>query len=615
MHEMNFDYCKKLALLLTLLLVTLLVGCSRKEDFAMSLNGTWRFKVDSLNKGISEGWFQKGINRSDWQPIEVPGYWDRYNLAEYDGPGWYTTTLNIEDSSKNSVIFFAGVDDDADVWLDGVKIGSHVGYSEPFYLPLPADITSGAKELTVRVDDHGGPGGIYKPVTLVPRDRVLEMYKTEYSAMSARRSEDWVKDAVLYEVYLRSFSAEGTFKGLERRLSELKELGVTVLWLMPIHPIGELNRKGKLGSPYSVQDYYKVNPEFGTLDDFKSLVAATHSHGMKIIIDLVANHTSWDSRLIMDHPEWFTTDKEGAIVSPNADWTDVADLNYNQHELRKYMIEMMKYWVRDIGIDGFRCDVAELVPTDFWNRARTELDKIKPIIMISEGTLPEHHVEAFDVTYSWTVYDVLAKVMNGSTRVKVFDDILTTESYQFPRGSLRMRFNTNHDKNAWDSPAVLKFTLQGAKMTALLIFTYPGVPLMYNGEEAGNDKKLSLFDKVNIDWTKNYDFRAFYQALTRLHSTHPALRRGEYVSVINSDGEKVYTFLRRLGDDEALVVLNFAHELRSVTVDMSGWKSGDLKEYFTGSLTPLQEGKLALEIGGLGCRVFVPAVQRSGSQQ
>jgi len=576
----------------------------------MSLDGDWRFKVDSLNKGISEGWFQKGINRADWASVAVPDYWDRYNLATYDGPGWYATTVNIEDTSKHQVIYFGGVDDDADIWLDGEKIGSHVGYSEPFYVELPAGIKPGVKELVVRVDDHGGPGGIYKPVSLVPRDRVLEMYKTKYSKVPARPSEEWVRDAVLYEVYLRSFSKGGTFRELELRLPEIKELGVTVLWLMPIHPTGELNRKGTLGSPYAVQDYYEVNPEFGTLDDFKSLVNATHAQGMKIIIDLVANHTSWDSRLVMDHPEWFTTNDEGAIVSPNADWTDVADLNYSHHELRKYMIEMMKYWVRDIGIDGYRCDVAELVPTEFWNRARIELDKIKPIMMLSEGTIPEHHAEGFDVTYSWTVYDVLAKVMDGSTPVTVFDDILTTESFQYPKGSLRMRFNTNHDKNAWDAPAVLKFSPQGAKATALLTFTYPGIPLIYNGEEVGNDKKLSLFEKVDIDWTKNYEFRAFYQSLTRLRSSHPALRRGEYMPVKNSGGGKVYTFLRRLGGDEVLIVINCDRDPRSCTIELPGINAGDLKEYFTGTIVSPGNGRLALDIGGLGCRVFVPLAVR-----
>ena len=601
--------------LLLLIVVSFLVGCSRKEEFAMSLNGTWRFKVDSLNEGISEKWFEKGRNRSDWTSIEVPDYWDRYNLASYDGPGWYATQVEVGDSSKKSVLFFGGVDDDADVWLDGVKLGSHIGYSEPFYFDIPEGRTPGIKELVVRVDDHGGTGGIYRPVQLVPKDRVLEMYKTKYAALPARPSEQWVKEAVLYEVYLRSFSGEGSFRALEHRLPELKELGVTVLWLMPIHPTGDLNRKGKLGSPYSVQDYYAINPEFGTLDDFKSLVAATHAQGLKIIIDLVANHTSWDSRLMMEHPDWFTTNSAGAIVSPNADWTDVADLNYDRHELRKYMIEMMKYWVRDIGIDGYRCDVAEMVPTDFWERARKELDKIKPIMMLSEGTIPEHHVEAFDMTYSWTVYDVFSKVIDGSTPVKVFDDILAIESYQYPRGALRLRFNTNHDKNAWDAPVVLKFTPQGEKATALLTFTYPGVPLIYNGEEVGNDKKLSLFEKVDIDWLKNYEFRAFYQALSRLRSTHPALRTGEYLPVKNSDGEKVYSFLRHFDNDEVLVIINFSRVLRSVDIDMTGWKSKDLKEFFTGDPAVIHDGKLKLEIGGLGCRVFIPGGPRSGVPQ
>jgi len=156
-----------------------------------------------------------------------------------------------------------------------------------------------------------------------------------------------------------------------------------------------------------------------------------------------------DSKLLMEHTDWFTTNERGALVAPNADWTDVADLNYDHHELRKYMIEMMKYWVREIGIDGYRCDVAEMVPTDFWSRARKELDKIKPVLMLSEGSLPEHHVDAFDLTYSWSVYDVLGKIIDGTTPVTVFEDILRTESYQFPKGSLRLRFNTNHDKNSW----------------------------------------------------------------------------------------------------------------------------------------------------------------------
>ena len=208
------------------------------------------------------------------------------------------------------------------------------------------------------------------------------------SSFHARHSEDWVRQGIIYEIYTRSFSPAGNFRGIEKRLPELKKLGVTILWIMPIHPVGVLHHKGKLGSQYSVQDYYGINPEFGTIDDFKRLVNRAHELGFHLIIDLVANHTSWDSKLINDHPDWFTKDSAGNIVSPNPDWTDVADLNYSQPGLRRYMIEMMKYWVRDIGIDGFRCDVAEMVPTDFWEAARAALDSIKPVMMLAEAHIP-----------------------------------------------------------------------------------------------------------------------------------------------------------------------------------------------------------------------------------
>jgi glycosidase len=595
--------------LIAVLAVCLLVagpGCSAKKDYGMSMNGDWLFKIDSLDRGVAEKWFDKGFDRTDWSRVSVPDYWDRFNLESYDGIGWYARTFELADTSGPMALVFGGVDDDADVWINGTKVGTHVGYSEPFYFEVGGNLRPGKNEIVVRVNDRGGSGGIYKPVTLTPVDRVQELLRSKYADLNARPSADWVRDAVIYEVYLRSFSKEGTFKSLEGRLPGLKDLGVTVLWLMPIHPVGELNRKGRLGSPYSVQDYYAVNPQFGTLDDFKSLVQATHKLGMKIIIDLVANHTSWDSKLILEHPEWFTMNVEGAIVAPNVDWTDVADLNYDSHELRKYMIDMMEYWVRDVGIDGFRCDVAELVPTDFWDRARKELDKIKPIMMLSEGTLPEHHVEAFDITYSWTVYDAFAKVMKGSTPVSIFDDILRNEANQFPKGSLRLRFNSNHDKNAWDAPAVTKYSPQGARATAVFSFTYPGVPFIYNGEEVGNDRKLPLFDKVEIDWSKHQEFRQFYTKLGALHLQHPALRRGEFVRLTNSDDRKVYSYLRRNGDDQVIIIVNFANVSKSVAVALPPGTAGELREYFTQENVRAFQGELNLNLRPLDHKVFLP---------
>ncbi len=540
----------------------------QKKESSIRLDGTWRFAVDSSDQGMSQGWFKPDHDRRDWQEINVPDYWDRYNLSGYDGVGWYERSIEVHDTSAPMTLYFAGVDDDASVWLNGRLVGSHAGYSDAFWFDVTAFLRKGRNDLVVRVVDKGGPGGIYRPITLLRSDRIDEVLRTKYSRMDARPSAEWVKDAVIYEVYVRSFSPEGTFKGVEQRLPELKRLGVTVLWLMPIHPIGELNRKGTLGSPYAVRDYYAVNPEFGTLEDFRSLVRAVHAAGMHIIIDLVANHTSWDSVLLMEHPEWFTHNAEGAIIAPNADWTDVADLDYDQHELRKYMIHMMKYWVADEHIDGYRCDVAELVPTDFWETARQELDAIKPVMMLSEGTLPEHHVKAFDLTYSWNVYDVLDKVINDTSSASVFDAILRTESYQFPRGSLRLRFNTNHDKNAFDAPAVEKFGRGGAMATAVLVFTMPGVPLIYNGEEVGNPKRLSLFEKVPIDWSQDGGFRELYEGLTTLRSSHPALRNGTYESLETGGQKKVYAFIRSNSSERLLVTVNFSKS--PVTATLKG---------------------------------------------
>jgi Alpha amylase, catalytic domain/Glycosyl hydrolases family 2, sugar binding domain len=430
----------------------------------LALDGRWLFKVDSLNKGVSEEWFSQNCDRSKWDTVDVPSYWERYHgMATYDGIGWYARIAEVKDITQPLSLFFGGVDDDADVWVNGTNVGTHAGYSDPFSMPIDQAVKEGTNEIVVRVNDKSGPGGIYKPVIIVPTSELDQLSRTKYTELEAKKSAEWVKEAIIYEVYLRSFSKEGTLKALESRIPELKKLGVTVVWLMPIHPVGNIHRKGSLGSPYSVQDYYAINPEFGTLDDFKSLVNTVHQQGMKVIIDLVANHTAWDNPMLKEHPEWYTHNASGKIIPPNPDWTDVADLNYNNQELRKYMITMMKYWVRDIGIDGYRCDVAELVPTDFWETAAKELERIKPVLMLSEGTLPEHHIKAFDLTYSWNMYDVLEKVIRDSTPATIFHDLLKTESYQFPRGSLRMRFNTNHD-NAWDGPRLKNSLHKGQKL-------------------------------------------------------------------------------------------------------------------------------------------------------
>jgi len=566
----------------------------------LSLDGEWLFRPDTAKLGIVNGWYKPDAARAGWSIVRTPVFWEAYpGLASYDGWGWFVRSFQLEAPIPPMSIYFAGVDDDAEVWINGVDVGTHTGYTDPFALDVSGAVRPGRNVIAVLVKDYAGGGGIYRPITLTPTAGLEELLKGPLADTPTRHSEQWVKDAVIYAVYLRSFSPEGTFAGLQRRLPELKSMGVTVLWLLPIHPVGLKNRKGSLGSPYAVQDFYGVNPEFGTLNDFRGLVSAAHARGMKLIIDLVANHTSWDSRLMAEHPGWFTRDSAGTIVPPNADWTDVADLDYSHAGLREYMIDMMCWWVRDVGIDGFRCDVAELVPTDFWDAARAKLDAVKPVMMLSEGSLPEHHAQAFDVTYAWNIYDALDPLLKGARPPELIDQILRNETLQFPKGSLRMRFTTNHDKNAWDAPATLKFGADGVALGNLLTFTIPGIPLIYTGEEVGNRKPLSLFEKVDVDWSQRRTMGDLFTSLARLRREHPALVSGSMQRLARPGTPAVYAFHRTEGTDTVTVFLNFG----SAPVILDG---------LPGAARDAFDGKVAapgspLTLGPRGYRVLLRA--------
>jgi cyclomaltodextrinase / maltogenic alpha-amylase / neopullulanase len=599
-------------LLGALLLMSLASSPAQMSSYRVSLDGEWFFTADSLKAGLAGGWHRDSLDRASWQRVRTPGFWEEYpGMANYDGWGWFFRQFIVDKTTEPLSIHFAGVDDDATVWVNGVEIGGHSGYSDPFALDLGTAVHPGINTIAILVKDYSGGGGVYKAVTILPTGALDDLLKSPYFGTPAVASAEWVKDAAIYSVYLRSFSPEGNFAGLEKRLPELKDLGVTVLWLLPIHPVGVKNRKGTLGSPYAVRDYYGVNPEFGTLDDFKRLLAAVHRNGMKLILDMVANHTSWDSKLIEEHPDWFTHDARGHIVPPNADWTDVADLDYSRPGLRRYMVDMFRWWVKDVGIDGFRCDVAEMVPTGFWEEARTQLNRIKPVMMLSEGSIPEHHVRAFDLTYAWNVYDALDPLLQGKRPVLLLDNILGNERLQFPLRSLRMRFTTNHDKNAWDAPAVTKFGASGLALATVLVNTLPGVPMIYTGEEVANDKPLSLFEKVSVDWTRPRAMGDLWKTLFALRKAHKALSRGEFVRVACEPAQDVYAFLRAAGNDRVLVVMNFAPDARKASLDIPLERivprrsSLKMKEVFSGKSAVLAAGtRLEFDLEGRGYRVF-----------
>jgi 1,4-alpha-glucan branching enzyme len=336
---------------------------------------------------------------------------------------------------------------------------------------------------------------------------------------------DWSTDATIYEVNIRQYTPEGTFAAFEKHLPRLQELGVEILWLMPIHPISKEKRKGTLGSYYAVADYKAVNPEFGTMDDFKHLVTTAQGMGFKVIIDWVANHTGWDNTWIHQHPEWFTKDAKGKIIPPDPEWSDVADLNFDVPEMRAAMIDALKFWVAETGIDGYRCDVAWGVPTDFWNDARAALDSLKPVWMLAED---EDHkdflVKAFNCNYSWSLHHKLNNIAQGKDSISAIKNWFAAADSIYPAGSYAMQFTSNHDENSWQGTEYERMG-DAAKTFAALTFVIPGMPLIYSGQEATLNKRLLFFEKDQIDWS-NLEMQEFYKKLVALKKENKALWNG-----------------------------------------------------------------------------------------
>ena len=384
---------------------------------------------------------------------------------------------------------------------------------------------------------------------------------TDYARVPARPSPDWLRTGTIYEIFPRDFSPAGNLAAVTARLDELKNLGVTVLWTMPIHPIGEKARKGDFGSPYSIRDYYAIDPNYGTLADFKALVAGAHQRGMKFIMDLVANHTAWDS-VMMTNKNFYKQDAAGNVIPPVPGWTDVAGLNYANPELRGYMIAMLKYWITEADVDGFRCDVAGMVPTDFWEQARAELSKVKPDLMMlaEEASKPEFLTNAFDLDYSWpllwTMNDVLVHSAPAFKIRESWEDTLRRS----PKGALHMRISDDHD----ESRAVARYGWNGALAASALMFTLDGVPLIYNGMEVGDATESgdpALFDKLPICWNakERPPLRKIYHDFIQLRKQYAALRTANVNWLHNSDENKFVTYLRADAKDEFLVIINLSN--------------------------------------------------------
>ena len=349
----------------------------------------------------------------------------------------------------------------------------------------------------------------------------------------------WSRQASIYAVNVRQFTTEGTLSAFEAHLPRLQAMGVGILWFMPIQPIGVKNRKGGQGSYYSIRDYTAVNPEFGTLTNFQRVVHKAHSLGMKVILDWVANHTAWDHPWVSSHPRRYKLNGQGEVFAvtfrastPDVEyWTDVVGLDYTaagaQQDLWPAMTEAMAFWLRQADVDGFRCDVASLVPTPFWERTRVQLERIKPVFMLAESDAVDLHAKAFDMSYDWDLFDQLRAIAKGQADASALQAWWARRQAKYPADAYRMNFTGNHDSNSWHGSCKEFYGHPDCfKAMAVLTATLPGMPLVYGGQESFLDKRLAFFEKDPIVW-RNYPLASFFAQLLALKRDHPALANGQ----------------------------------------------------------------------------------------
>ncbi|KPL16526.1 MAG: alpha-amylase [Bacteroides sp. SM23_62] len=414
------------------------------------------------------------------------------------------------------------------------------------------------------------------------RKKISEQEKTAGTFISEVIHPEWSKSVTVYEVNVRQYTQEGTFRAFAEHLPRLKDLGVEVIWFMPIHPIGEKNRKGELGSYYSVKDYKATNPEFGTLDDFKDMLASAHEMGFYVLLDWVPNHTSWDNHLLSEHPEWYDKDENGEFIAPY-DWTDVVKLDWSKQELRDYMLEALKFWV-EMGVDGFRVDHPHETPKEFWELARTELDKIRPVLMLAENEEQTNFLErGFDMNYAWELHHMMNDVATGKTALKKLKRYFQKEDSIYPPNVYRMRFLTNHDENSWKGTITERLG-DAHEVFAVFMFTMPGVPLLYSGQEACLDKRLEFFKHDPIEWHE-CDLTNFYQDLIQLKKDNIALWNGEFGGpmemIKTSRNLKIFAFSREKDVNKVLTFLNLSSKAVKIKPEMHNLE-GSFMNAFTG---------------------------------
>ncbi|MDE3181903.1 MAG: 1,4-alpha-glucan branching protein [Bacteroidota bacterium] len=368
----------------------------------------------------------------------------------------------------------------------------------------------------------------------------------------------WSYSTNIYEVNVRQYTQEGTFSAFAQHLPRLKDMGVKVLWFMPVQPISKKGRIGSLGSYYAANDYAAINPEFGTIDDFKALIKEAHEMGFKCIMDFVADHAGNDHPWLQEHPEYFVKGEDNEFIHPHG-WSDVCEFNYSVPEVWKSMTDVLKFWITEYDIDGFRCDMAHLVTLDFWIYAKKKVSKLKEgLFWLGECEEPEYH-QVFDATYTWKWMHASEEFYHHKMNLQSLLTVLYKTVTEFPCNAFRLYFTSNHDENSWNGTEYEKYG-DAAKLLAVFSCTWDGIPLIYSGQELPNKKRLKFFDKDQIDWNGKFELHDFYKTLLTLKSTNKALRAGdpEVLTQIISHPEdhQVFAYLRKYKSSQVLVILN-----------------------------------------------------------
>lgn len=391
----------------------------------------------------------------------------------------------------------------------------------------------------------------------------------------------WAETTNIYEVNIRQYTPEGTLQAFMPHLKRLAGMGVETLWFMPLTPIAEQGRKGTLGSYYATKDYTSMNPAFGTIADFKQIVQECHALGMRVIVDWVANHTGLDHHWTISHPEYYLRNASGAFLETHG-WEDVIDLNYGNPALHAAMIESMQWWLDTFHIDGFRCDMAHLVPLDFWRQARLHIDATQAHFWLAESEDPSYH-EVFDATYTWKWMHATEQFAKQQLTMQALWDLLYAEDSAFPKNAVRLWFTSNHDENTWNGTEYEKYNGLALPL-AVFAATWNGIPLIYNGQELPNFKRLKFFDKDQIDWLGQNQLESFYSKLLQFRKSNAALLAGS-TSIVTfriktANPEQICCFLRQSGKDRVLVLLNFSGADLKVPL-LTSLVEGTFKELFT----------------------------------